>query len=204
MESILNASSEQPASSSQAGELPFSDYQQMEDNNNKNNSRRTNEKPVDETTLQTYEKGKPLFNTIELQVKKLPGFSHAVFPFKISVIDKYEGNAADDEEEEYDLVNQRKRASRLFWVQAAYISVGAIFGVLFRMIIAQLFGEECANPGTVGWLSSGAPLCVTADGEASQSGGVIFSDLPANMFGCFLMGMWASGEFLHLALPLPL
>lgn len=72
------------------------------------------------------------------------------------------------------------------------------------MTLAQLFGEECANPGTVGWLSSGAPLCVTADGETLQEGGVIFNDLPANMFGCFLMGMFMSGDYLHLALPMPL
>lgn len=47
------------------------------------------------------------------------------------------------------------------------------------MLLAQIFGENCGNPGTVGWLSSGAPLCVTADGDTLQEGGVLFSDLPA-------------------------
>ncbi|GKY94415.1 hypothetical protein MPSEU_000407300 [Mayamaea pseudoterrestris] len=109
---------------------------------------------------------------------------------------------SDDDED--DLARDRKRWSRLLWVQACYISVGAILGAFCRMIVAQLFGEECANPGTVGWLSSGAPLCVTQDGDTLQEGGVIFSDLPANMLGCFLMGMVVNGEYLHLALPMPL
>lgn len=70
------------------------------------------------------------------------------------------------------------------------------------MALAQLFGEECRNPGTVGWLSSGAPLCVTADGKIEQEGGVVFADLPANMLGSFLMGLWQDGRVLGLASPI--
>ena len=87
-------------------------------------------------------------------------------------------------------------------VQACYISLFAIFGVLLRMIIAQLFGEECANPGTVGWLAASSPLCVTADGSATQSGGIVFADLPSNILGSFLMGIFQDGAVLNLAVPL--
>jgi hypothetical protein len=46
-------------------------------------------------------------------------------------------------------------------IQAIFIALFAILGALLRIIIAQLFGEACANPGTVAWLSAGEPLCVT-------------------------------------------
>lgn len=70
--------------------------------------------------------------------------------------------------------------------------------------MAQLFGEECANPGTVGWIRSEQPLCVTNDGETSRQGGIIFSDLPANMFGSFLLGMMQNGVSLNLAVDVPI
>lgn len=70
------------------------------------------------------------------------------------------------------------------------------------MVIAQLFGEECANPGSVGWLAASSPLCVTADGSATQSGGIVFADLPSNILGSFLMGIFQDGVILNLAVPL--
>lgn len=54
-------------------------------------------------------------------------------------------------------------------VQACYLALAAIAGTLLRIIMAQLFGEECANPGTIGWLSAASPLCVTKDGDAQVS-----------------------------------
>ena len=87
-------------------------------------------------------------------------------------------------------------------VQACYISIGAIFGALLRMIIAQLFGEACRNPGTVGWLSAAAPLCVTADGTTTQQGGIVFADLPSNLLGSFLMGLFQDSIVLGLAVPM--
>jgi fluoride ion exporter CrcB/FEX len=80
--------------------------------------------------------------------------------------------------------------------------MAAIVGVLLRMIIAQFFGEACANPGTVGWLAASSPLCVTADGSATQSGGIVFADLPSNIIGCFFMGIFQDGVVLQLAVPL--
>jgi fluoride ion exporter CrcB/FEX len=85
---------------------------------------------------------------------------------------------------------------------ACYISLAAIGGVLLRIIIAQLFGEACANPGTIGWLSAGAPLCVTKDGSTTQQGGIIFADLPSNLLGSFLMGLFQDGTVLGLAVPM--
>jgi fluoride ion exporter CrcB/FEX len=75
-------------------------------------------------------------------------------------------------------------------------------GALLRLIIAQLFGEACANPGTVGWLSAAAPLCVTKDGDTQQQGGIVFADLPSNLLGSFLMGLWQDATVLGLAVPM--
>ncbi len=72
------------------------------------------------------------------------------------------------------------------------------------MILAQLFGEECKNPGTVGWLKSGQPLCVTADGDTSISGGIIFADFPANLLGSFIMGFMQNGGTMDLPKALPI
>lgn len=90
-------------------------------------------------------------------------------------------------------------------VTAIYISIFAMLGALTRMVTAQFFGEECASPGTVGWLAASAPLCVTADGyvtSSSGTGGVIFADLPANLFGSFIMGLFQNGSVLDLAVPM--
>jgi len=87
-------------------------------------------------------------------------------------------------------------------VQACYISIAAIAGSLLRMVIAQLFGEACKNPDTVGWLSAAAPLCVTADGTTTQQGGIVFADLPSNLLGSFLMGLFQDSTVLGLAVPM--
>jgi CrcB protein len=89
-------------------------------------------------------------------------------------------------------------------VQACYLGVGAIFGTLLRMVLAQKFGEGCKNPGTIGWLAASEPLCVTASGETSQQGDIIFADLPANLLGCFIMGLMQDGKALDLAVHAPI
>ncbi|CAB9497165.1 expressed unknown protein [Seminavis robusta] len=89
-------------------------------------------------------------------------------------------------------------------VQFCYLSAAAITGALLRIMLAQLFGEECKNPGTVGWLKASSPLCVTADGHAELvEGGIVFADLPANLLGCFFMGFMQDGTTLGLAIPVP-
>lgn len=67
-------------------------------------------------------------------------------------------------------------------VQGIYIGLFAILGTFLRVIVAQIFGEYCKNPDSIGWLKASAPLCVT-QGGATEQGGIIFADLPANMLG---------------------
>ena len=86
-------------------------------------------------------------------------------------------------------------------VQGIYIGLFGILGSLLRITIAQLFGEECANPGTIGWLAAAAPLCVTKDGDTTQEGGIVFSDLPTNILGSFLMGTLQGAHVLGLTVP---
>jgi len=89
-------------------------------------------------------------------------------------------------------------------VKVLYLTVFTVIGALLRIVLAQLFGEECLNPGTVGWLKAGQPLCVTAEGEATLAGGIIFSDLPANLLGSFIMGMMESTITMNLPKPFPI
>ena len=56
-----------------------------------------------------------------------------------------------------------------------YLSIAAILGTFLRIAMAQLFGDECANPGTVGWLAASSPLCVTKDGDSEREGGIVFA-----------------------------
>ena len=93
---------------------------------------------------------------------------------------------------------------RLLLVQACYLGVAAMLGTLLRLVLAQLFGQACSNPGTIGWIADDAALCVTADGSASQQGGIIFADLPANILGSFVMGLLQDGASLDLAIHTPL
>ena len=88
------------------------------------------------------------------------------------------------------------------FVQGIYIGLFAILGTLLRMLVAQVFGEYCKNPDSIGWLKASAPLCVTHGGSATEQGGIIFADLPANLLGSFIMGFFQNGAALGLALPL--
>lgn len=89
-------------------------------------------------------------------------------------------------------------------ITAMHISFFAILGAFLRIVLAQFFGEECANPGTVGWLAASSPLCVTADGSAESRGSIIFADLPANLIGSFFMGMLQSTATMGLPVSVPI
>ncbi|KAG7374004.1 CrcB-like domain containing protein [Nitzschia inconspicua] len=95
-------------------------------------------------------------------------------------------------------------AHRKTFVQACYLGVAAMIGTLVRLIMAQLFGQACSNPGTIGWIADDAALCVTSNGAGQQMGGIIFADLPANILGCFIMGLLQDGAALDLAIHVPL
>jgi fluoride ion exporter CrcB/FEX len=94
-------------------------------------------------------------------------------------------------------------ARRKTIVTAMYLSIAAILGTFLRIAMAQLFGDACANPGTVGWLKASSPLCVTKDGSSEREGGIVFADLPANLLGSFLMGMMQGGMDLDLPVYVP-
>jgi fluoride ion exporter CrcB/FEX len=89
-------------------------------------------------------------------------------------------------------------------IKYLYLGIFASIGALLRIVTAQLFGEECKNPGTVGYLAAGQPLCVTADGETSIEGGIIFADLPANLLGSFVMGLMQATDTMHLPKSFPI
>jgi fluoride ion exporter CrcB/FEX len=97
-------------------------------------------------------------------------------------------------------VSQRRKV----FVQACYLGIGAIFGTLLRLILAQLFGQACSNPGTIGYINDEAVLCVTSNGETTQNEGIIFADLPANLLGSFIMGLLQDGTSLGLAINMPI
>lgn len=95
-------------------------------------------------------------------------------------------------------------SKRKTFVQACYLGIAAIFGTLLRLILAQLFGQACSNPETIGWIADESVLCVTRDGTATQNEGIIFADLPANLLGSFIMGLLQSGAALGLAVNMPI
>ena len=89
-------------------------------------------------------------------------------------------------------------------VTCMYMSVCAVLGCLLRIAMAQLFGEGCKNPGSIGWLAAGEPLCITDIGRVTREGGVIFADLPANLLGSFIMGMMQTCAVLGLPKNMPI
>jgi hypothetical protein len=112
---------------------------------------------------------------------------------------------AGDNDDGWTLLPDEQDDEQVKWVlTACWIAIGAILGNVLRIIMAQIFGDACANPDSVGWLTSTAPLCVTKDGTSSQSqGGIIFADLPSKyvrsyriLFPLSLTMMIMSGELM--------
>jgi fluoride ion exporter CrcB/FEX len=73
-----------------------------------------------------------------------------------------------------------------------YISIFATFGAVIRIYMGRLFGVDCesGSEGIDDFLtpfSSG--ICVTASGKTDQTGGALFSDLPSNILGSFIIGV---------------
>jgi len=63
----------------------------------------------------------------------------------------------------------------------------AQIGVLLRVYLGTFFGNACA--GQLQWVP-----CVTSSG--TRYGGAVFADLPANIVGSFLMGLFVSSDVL--------
>jgi hypothetical protein len=66
----------------------------------------------------------------------------------------------------------------------------AQIGVLVRVYFADIFGSACPS---ITW----AP-CLASSG--SRYGGAFFADLPSNIFGSFLMGLFVSSDVLSNSL----
>lgn len=82
-------------------------------------------------------------------------------------------------------------------INAIYISSSAVIGATIRVYISRLFGEDC-ELGDDAVQDFFTPffekICVTAGGTTSQTGGALFRDWPANLFGSFLMGLVTSHQ----------
>jgi fluoride ion exporter CrcB/FEX len=82
----------------------------------------------------------------------------------------------------------------LYWM---YISAGAVIGGTLRVYLSRLFGEDC-ELGKSAVQDSLTPffskICITAGGRTIQTGGALFRDWPANLLGCFFMGILTSEQ----------
>lgn len=70
-----------------------------------------------------------------------------------------------------------------------YIALFSVFGAVLRIYIARFFGLDCefssaGDDYVDDFLTPFASkICVTASGQTEQTGGALFTDLPANMLG---------------------
>jgi len=87
----------------------------------------------------------------------------------------------------------KKRARILLASQLTAISFYTYLGESIRRLVEHLFGLACHIPGSVVWNESQWAPCTTAPGTTSATGGAMFTDIPANMLGCFFMGLMVSG-----------
>ena len=69
------------------------------------------------------------------------------------------------------------------------LSLWSELGVLTRIYLDRLFNDGCED----GW-----GLCLTSDRTTAKQYGAEFFDLPANMLGCFVMGLLSTGAVLGL------
>lgn len=75
-----------------------------------------------------------------------------------------------------------------------YLSIFSIIGSILRVFIGRLFGLDCEGLAVEDVFHQGfSNICVTATGLTEQTGGALFTDLPANMIGSMMMGVMTSG-----------
>eukprot|EP00751_Fragilariopsis_kerguelensis_P017622 CAMPEP_0170837686 /NCGR_PEP_ID=MMETSP0734-20130129/2889_1 /TAXON_ID=186038 /ORGANISM="Fragilariopsis kerguelensis, Strain L26-C5" /LENGTH=870 /DNA_ID=CAMNT_0011204869 /DNA_START=105 /DNA_END=2714 /DNA_ORIENTATION=+ len=122
----------------------------------------------------------------------------------ISTLLRYVATTTSNVQSQLLLQLQSYPQKRKVFVQACYLSIAAIIGTLLRLILAQLFGQACSNPGSIGYIKDSSVLCVTSNGETTQNEGIIFADLPANLLGSFIMGLLQDGNSLGLAINMPI
>ena len=80
-------------------------------------------------------------------------------------------------------------------MNVVYISSYAILGNILRVYLGRFMGGDCEDEATNGDDDDGTTsffstrVCLTSDGRSIQTGGALFRDLPANMLGCFVLGL---------------
>jgi fluoride ion exporter CrcB/FEX len=86
------------------------------------------------------------------------------------------------------------------------ISLGlfSYLGEFTRWFTEELFGLACHQPDTVEWNVREWAPCTTASGTTESTGGAMFTDLPPNILGCFLMGLLVTGDTESIAVNLPM
>jgi hypothetical protein len=71
--------------------------------------------------------------------------------------------------------------------QATYVSTFGVIGTILRIYIERFFGLDCemksSNPVNDSFQQISSSVCITTTGSTMQTGGALFIDLPANMFG---------------------
>mmetsp|Transcript_27304 Transcript_27304/g.41296 ORF Transcript_27304/g.41296 Transcript_27304/m.41296 type:complete len:794 (+) Transcript_27304:100-2481(+) len=86
-----------------------------------------------------------------------------------------------------------------------FLSIFASFGTLLRIFSGRLFGFDCEiqtmDPINDWFTPFSKHICVTSSGMTNRYGGALFTDLPANMIGSFIMGLLTNSY--HSAQPLP-
>eukprot|EP00978_Attheya_sp_CCMP212_P035463 scaffold154462_cov58-Attheya_sp.AAC.3 len=119
--------------------------------------------------------------------------------------------SAPSEEQESKSIKKVQLFERRNVVYVLYLSTFAIFGSTVRSYVGRFFGYDCEFPLQINDFLTPLTkhICVTASGVSEQTGGALFVDLPANLLGCFIMGLISSQCFDHrqgghtVWLPLP-
>ena len=106
---------------------------------------------------------------------------------------------SDDEDDAGGGAKRSERALGIFFLsddaydlclQALYISAFGVFGSILRIYLGRFFGLDCQNAVSDDWFTRiSDAICVTTNGKTDQTGGALFTDLPANMVGCLVMGL---------------
>ena len=101
-----------------------------------------------------------------------------------------------DSEEEKKQAIQVKQDHQTVFAQVVYLSAAAILGASLRVYLGRFFGGDCEDSEEIPDFLTPASktICVTSNGRSAQTGGALFRDLPANIFGSFVMGLISSSK----------
>lgn len=96
-----------------------------------------------------------------------------------------------------DETNHPRSAVKSTSIDIVYLSLFSVIGFTIRVFSGRLFGGDCSSyeSGTTidDFLWPVAhQVCITTDGRTAQYGGALCIDLPANIFGCLVMGYFTS------------